>query len=66
MINETYLTAKEAAGYIKLNVRTFRNYVAAGKIPFRKPEGGPKRYRKSDLDDFMGRRRFRNVKPENN
>jgi len=61
MKREGYFTAREAADYIKLRLGTFYNYVSAGKIPFRKPDGvgGPKRYRKSDLDQFMGQRKYR-------
>lgn len=53
-----YFTAKEAAEYLSMKVKTFYNYVSLGKIPFRKPNNGPKRYLKKDLDSYMGKRKF--------
>ncbi|MGE0085952.1 MAG: helix-turn-helix domain-containing protein [Desulfococcaceae bacterium] len=59
MVDENgFMSAKEAAEYLRIHVRTLYNYVSAGKIPFRKPNGGPKRYLKKDLDDFMGFRKW--------
>lgn len=57
-----FMNADEAAAYLRIKKKTLFNYVSAGKIPYRKPDGGPKRYLKKDLDEFMGFRKWSNWK----
>jgi excisionase family DNA binding protein len=51
-IGERLLTLREAAGVLRLNPRTVREYVQRGEIEGR-IIGGRWRFRRADLDDFF-------------
>lgn len=64
---EEYLTAQEAAAVVKVNERTIKRWVSAGKLE-RHGEGRLLRVRRSDLERYMresGKRgASSNVSPE--
>jgi molybdopterin-binding protein len=49
------LTAREAAGYLRLTVPTFYRYLRSGRIPSSKI-GGRYRFKRSLLDQWLGKR----------
>lgn len=51
---EQLLTIKEAAQYLNVSQDTMRKWDAAGKLTPLKTSGGHRRYRKSQLDAYMG------------
>lgn len=48
------LNIKQAAAYINVNPYTLRRWDKSGKLPAIKTEGGHRRYRKEDLDEYLG------------
>lgn len=51
-----WLSATKAARYLDMNIKTFRNYVSRGVIPFHmNPVTGTRRYFIPDLDEWMGK-----------
>ncbi|MDM8553484.1 helix-turn-helix domain-containing protein [Desulfococcaceae bacterium HSG7] len=61
-LESPWLTFQEAADRMKLNKRTFQNYVSKGKIQAHVSAMGTKRFRIEDIDAFfkpMPRRRYR-------
>ncbi|RXH05805.1 helix-turn-helix transcriptional regulator [Bradyrhizobium vignae] len=54
MRNENYLNPKEAAAYLKSSTSTLAKRRLSGSGPRFTRIGRAIRYRKSDLDDFMG------------
>ena len=51
---EQLLTIKQAAQYLNVSQDTMRKWDAAGKLTPLKTSGGHRRYRKSQLDAYMG------------
>jgi hypothetical protein len=52
---EPFWTTKQAAEYLHYAPASLANMRAAGRGPsFVKPEGGQPRYRKSDIDAWLG------------
>ena len=51
---ERLLTIKQAAQYLNVSQDTMRKWDAAGKLTPLKTSGGHRRYRKSQLDAYMG------------
>ena len=52
-LNE-YLTSKEAAKYLGVNIFTFKNWVRNDKIPsFKHPISGYRLFRKEDLNKLF-------------
>ncbi len=53
-VSTPWMTYDEAAAYLKLNVRTFRNYVTRGLVPVCiSKTTGTRRFRKDDLDLWL-------------
>lgn len=49
-----WLTAAEAADYLRLSVTTLRNYTSRSLIAYhRNPHSGTARYHRDDLDSFL-------------
>jgi len=48
-----YMTAKEAAAYLRIGLSTMRRLMMKGRIPVFRPLPDAPRLRKSDLDQFM-------------
>lgn len=48
------LTISQAAGYLSVSNRTLRDWDKTGKLKSYKTDGGHRRYRKEDLDAFIG------------
>ena len=49
-----WLTATEAAAYLRLSLKTLRNYMYQGAIPYYKsPLTGTLRFKASELDAWM-------------
>jgi len=52
--NIEWLTYKNAAKHLQINVKTLRNYVSKGIVPSRKnPLTGTRRFIKAELDEFL-------------
>jgi excisionase family DNA binding protein len=54
MIEETFLTTEEVLAYLQVNLRTVYRLIKAGKIPAVRV-GRQWRFRKSDIDAWLGR-----------
>lgn len=52
-----YLTAPEAAAYLKRSLPALYNLCNRGQIPYSRPSRGKSYFLKSDLDAFMGSNR---------
>jgi len=48
------LTISQAAKYLSVSTRTLRDWDKTGKLKCYKTDGGHRRYRKDELDKFMG------------
>lgn len=49
-----WLTAAEAAAYLKLDLHTLRNYTSRGLLPYcKQPLTGTVRYHRGDLDTWL-------------
>jgi excisionase family DNA binding protein len=52
MVNNEWLTIKEAADYLKLSVPTIRKYIRLRKLPHYR-HGRIVRFKRRDLDNFL-------------
>lgn len=52
-VKDRWVTPTEAASLMRLNTRTLRRYVLAGRLPCRKTFGRSVRYRLSDLEKIF-------------
>jgi len=60
---ETYLTADEVAGLLKLSVQTIRRYTMKKEIPFHKINRAV-RYKKSEIELWVERRETSSAVPQ--
>lgn len=56
------LNLKQASEYINVHPLTLRRWDKSGKLPAIKTEGGHRRYRKEDLDEYLGLKVEKEVK----
>jgi hypothetical protein len=55
ILEDRYWTEQEAAHYLQQQPRTLRLWRTTKGLPFRRVSAKAVRYRRADLDDWMGR-----------
>ncbi len=53
VVESPWMTAREAAEYLKLKPRTLQNYVSRGLVPVSISVTNTKRFHKNDLDNWL-------------
>lgn len=53
MLEQVWLTRREAAEYLRVSLRTLDRWIGSGKLPAHRKSRRLVRLRRTDLDDFM-------------